>query len=487
MPRCKRLDSGSPFSESSMLFQASKTAGLFGVFLVLSLPVWNSASQAAESEVTYLPSDAVCANPERGFYVQLTAHSEGKPLSTEEVVELRERNITLVLRLYYLKKFRERKLSKNQLDLIAADLSTIRRAGCKCILRFAYSSKIGEPDAPMKSIMQHINQLEPLLQANADVISVFQMGFIGAWGELHSSSNQLAQQKPIQQLATRLLSALPPNRSIQVRTPIHKTFIVGRHKPTTPRANTTFTRIGFHNDCVLADETDMGTYELSRMKQQKERLAWETQFVPMGGETCKPSEYSSPQNARTEFSSHHWTYLNLDYHPDVISSWRKNGFYDEVERRLGYRLELLNSRCSDEARIGQALSISIELRNVGWAPLINPRDVFLIAVNTKEGAEFRARLDANPMQWLPSRPLAIDASVGIPKSMPTGEYKLFLHLPDPEERLHNRVEYAVRLANKGLWKPQSGRHTLRQSFSVSSATDAEQFQGKIWFEPVSSP
>ncbi len=444
-------------------------------------------SRAAVSNVTYQPSTAVLANPDRGFYVQLTAHSEGEPLSLEKLRELREDHITLVLRFYYLTKFRDKELSNIQLDLISEDLATIRRAGCKCILRFAYSSRIGEPDAPMKSIMRHVDQLEPLLQANADVISVFQMGFIGAWGELHSSSNGLAEAHSIKKLATRLLGALPSNRSIQVRTPMQKRYVVDSQQPLKPFTNTAQARIGYHNDCFLANETDMGTYEKSRIQKEKQLLALESRFVPMGGETCKVSEYTSVKVARKELSRLHWTYLNLGYHPDVISSWRKNGFFNELDRRLGYRLELLHSRCSLDARANQGLSISITLRNSGWAALINPRDVFLIAVNAEEGTEFRTKLNVNPKQWLPGQPIVISFSLGIPKTMPVGGYRLFLHLPDPDEKLNNRVEYAVRLANKGLWHPNSGRHELEQLFTVSHESDEEKFQGKLWFEPIQLP
>ena len=53
---------------------------------------------------------------------------------------------------------------------------------------------------------------------------------------------------------------------------------------------------------------------------------------------------------------------------------------------------------------------------------------------------------------------------------PEGTYALSLALPDPEPTLHDRPEYAIRLANAGLWDAATGSHSLKQSITVSAST-----------------
>lgn len=90
-----------------------------------------------ESEVFYQSTNEKITNPERGFYSQLTARSEGKPLELRRLQDLKERGMTLILRMYYLKKFRDKPLSASQLELIKQDFATLRKSGFKCIIRFA--------------------------------------------------------------------------------------------------------------------------------------------------------------------------------------------------------------------------------------------------------------------------------------------------------------------------------------------------------------
>ena len=56
----------------------------------------------------------------------------------------------------------------------------------KVILRFTYSNSCCDPpfnDAPKATILEHLEQLKPVLAKNEDVIAVVQMGLIGPWGE----------------------------------------------------------------------------------------------------------------------------------------------------------------------------------------------------------------------------------------------------------------------------------------------------------------
>ena len=98
---------------------------------------------------------------------------------------------------------------------------------------------------------------------SADVIAVLQAGFIGAWGEWHTSSNNLTT--PARKAAVRdaLLKVLPAGRTLQVRTPAdlaqwypQPATVQQALQPTPPAQG----RIGLHNDCFLASPDDVGTY-----------------------------------------------------------------------------------------------------------------------------------------------------------------------------------------------------------------------------------
>src|SRR5262249_49601427 len=148
------------------------------------------------------------------------------------------------------------------LDALAANFAKVRAAGIKLVLRFNYNDgPIGAPDAALAQIQQHVTQLAPLLAANADVIAFLQAGFIGAWGEWHSSTNGNDTTQNERAVVDALLAALPATRMIQIRTP----EIVDAMFPGGPLqdgfSGEARARIGHHNDCFLASDNDFGTYD----------------------------------------------------------------------------------------------------------------------------------------------------------------------------------------------------------------------------------
>jgi hypothetical protein len=418
---------------------------------------------------TYAPDDgSTFANPERGLYHQFTSQAERDPLTLEAVeTTLGQDDLTLMLRMYYLKTFRDRPLSDKQLDMIRSDFNIIRQAGVKCILRFAYSQAIGEPDAPIDVVLGHMDQLAPIIRDNADVILTAQAGFVGAWGEWHASTNDLAEPHNAKKIVHKWLEILPGSRTVQLRTPRQKWMILDDKTAITAEKafqKTPIARLGHHNDCFISSETDVGTYE--DIENEKAYLNAETTFLPMGGETCALTQFSDPDNARAEMENLHFTYLNLGYHPEVLEKWRNDGFFKEVANRLGYRLSLESFSAPASLNQGDDLPIQITLINTGFAAPCNPRSVQLILQHTGAAYETILPIAAEPRAWLPGEPIEIAANLRVPDDLPPGEYKLLLALPDPEPTLRDDPAYAIRLANPGLWDAQAGRHDLGVTLSV---------------------
>ncbi|MDR1681097.1 MAG: DUF4832 domain-containing protein [Prevotellaceae bacterium] len=439
---------------------------LFGLTMC-STPVDPSE---VRTTVDYIASNDLFPNPERGFY----KHSEcqmgfGPSLSEATLRQHRERNITLLLRSFYLKNFRNAPLSAQALTAFDNDMAVVRRGGAKCIVRFAYSSAADEPDAPLSVVVQHIGQLKPLFEKNADVIAVVQAGFIGAWGEWHFSSNGLNTASARHQVLSSLLEALPASRTVQVRTPAYKQEFCQRTTPLTQEeafSGQPVARIAHHNDCFLASANDYGTY--IDVEADKTYLSRECLFVPIGGETCPPSGIDPADGPRAcdEMRRLRFSFLNEDYYRGVNDGWVAGGYMDKIIREMGYRLVLIRGEYSTGIVPGGTIAARITLRNVGFAPPYNARKAELILKHTVSGERIILPTDADPRRWVPNAEREINVSATLPANMPAGEYVLYLHLPDAVETLYGNPDYSIRLANESVWEAETGYNNLFMNYEL---------------------
>lgn len=110
---------------------------------------------------------------------------------------------------------------------------------------------------------------------------------------------------------------------------------------------------------------DDGTFQ----NKQDARKYWmqETRYVPMGGETAKLSTYCSVDNAAKQMANYHWSYINKDYHLDVIKKWREEDLYNKMERLIGYRFSLTEGHYPTAAQAGEPYALTLKLHNDGWA------------------------------------------------------------------------------------------------------------------------
>ncbi|AQZ65564.1 unnamed protein product [[Actinomadura] parvosata subsp. kistnae] len=423
--------------------------------------------------VTYSPTTADFPNPERGLYHH-TGDCDKNDFSLATLQSYRTgQNISLVMCVFYLAEFRTSPISQAALDQLQQQLDTVRAAGLKMILRFAYTTSTDGADAAKDRVLAHLDQLKPYLNANKDVIYLMQAGFIGAWGEWYYTQNfgnagtvtatDWANRKAV---VDKLLSVLPSSRMVQLRTPKFKRTLYA----TTPVGSgqayggSAVARLGHHNDCFLASPDDYGTYENAAVEYPY--LEADTSYVAMGGETCNPNPPRSDcPTAKDELSRFHWSYLNTDYHTGVLGSWSAGGCLAEITRSLGYRLALRSGTYPSTAARGGALPVTITLRNDGYAAPFNPRGLELVLRNTSTGALHRLPLSADPRRWAAGATSTISQTVTVPASLPAGRYALLLGLPDP--LLSARPEYSIRLANEGVWEPATGLNDLRHTVTIS--------------------
>ena len=429
----------------------------------------NGDSNTNLTTIQYEPSTTIFPNPERGFIHMADVKSEGENLNPLWLANLRSENVSMMNRVFYFDKFKTLPLSEQELQLIRTDLQSMRDAGIKCILRFAYTDDMAGTDAPLSIVKQHLDQLKPVFEENKDVIAFVQAGLIGAWGEWHHSSNGLATVENEREVLYKLLSVLPVEIMVQVRTPGAKKNIFNTTAPIESAIAYTSenrARVGHHNDCFLAGGTDYGTY--TNIQADKDYISKEALYVPTGGETCPPEgPFPDCATARTEMQLLKWTYLNLDWYQPVISAWRNSGCFDEFQRNLGYRLVLVSAILPKEVSTDGDFVPEIKITNKGYAPLYNYKTTSLLLKNVSTGEFYQFDLPVDMRTCKPNGILTITNSIKL-SGVPQGDYKLYLKLADKSETLKNRKEYSVRLANTNVWDDQTGLNDLLHQLKVVS-------------------
>lgn len=472
--------------------------------------------QSTTINYTYSSEDFV--NPERGFYRYSETRSANYSLLDSATIA-GYRNLTmpfsanfsvytsLVFRYFFLEDFKNSTISASYLENIQKDFDTARKAGVKLIPRFAYTDEVDGStcgsficppygDAPKNIVLQHIAQLKPVLQANADVLFSVQMGLIGTWGEnYYTDYFGDASQAPFQltsqnwsdriEVLDSLLGAVPNSRSVQVRYPqMKQKAVYGSTAPTSSvpitlaeaYQGTNKSRIGFHNDCYLASPDDFGTYldydtGLSDTTIFKPYNAAETKFVPMGGETCFNYAGGLCEAeggiAIEDMSRMHFTYLNADFNNELNNQW-VGSCLNDVKLGLGYRIKLNSATFDNTASAGQAFNFSINIENVGFAGPVNGRDVEIIFRNTTTQETWEVSLDEDPRLWL-SGAVNVTGQLCLSECMAVGQYEILLNLPDPEISIHNNPLYSIRLANMNTWESTTGYNKLNHTVTVSEA------------------
>ncbi|MGF2410886.1 DUF4832 domain-containing protein [Ferruginibacter sp.] len=475
--------------------------------------------------VTYTESVEDFANPERGFFrfteVRASAYV---PLVQSQLQLWRGLTTansgnyqvysTLVYRNFIMDVFKNAPLSAAFLQAVKNDFDIARAAGVKLIPRFVYTNTVTAGscpeqwicapygDAPKSIVLQHLAQLKPILTDAADVIAVVQMGFIGVWGENYytdhfGDASQNGQGKLLDNnwldrnaVIAALLDAVPKDRMIQVRLPqMKQRFVYGVNATVNNALAITESeafsgldkaRIGFHNDCFLAGTDDYGTYEdmgnSSTPRQSANTVLRnftkaDSKYVAVGGETC--DDTYSPQNdcepagmAETEMAAYHYSFLNCAYNNAVNNDWQTNGCMLNIRKKLGYRFVLKEMGYPKEIKSGSSLPLSLTVNNIGYASPFNERPVKLILKNSGTGQEIIYALNTDIRKWF-SGTTKIETSVTTDASLTAGVYDMYLFMPDKYASIAAKPEYAIQLANTGVWDAATGYNKLLAKLKVN--------------------
>lgn len=478
------------------LSRSSAASATLSLFVLFALAIGASPAAAQEpalKESRFTAGTEDYPNPERGWYRYREMSGNG----TFDF-NVRPQKATIIFLKLRADAYRNADLPQSMLDRLDAAFVQARKDGVKIIPRVAYNDG-PEPgcsaqygcDAPKAVILRHIAQLGVLWKRHKDVIHLVDPGFIGGWGEWHSSSNGLDNKVDRTDILFAILDAAPADRMVYIRYPGFKREIFGGTQSTETATltsaqafdGTKVSRVGHLNDCFVSGENDVGTYQVSGWNRARE-LAWlakEAPFIPFGGETCAMHARGECANTLTEMATLHIDHLNRDYHGDVIARWQSQGCLETINLKLGHRLAADWVRLPDSVKPGGRLRLEAAVQNHGFGELFNPRDVEVVLY--REGRLEAAVLPLDPRRWAGGTTDTFAFTLSVPASLPEGAYKLGLRLADKDTSLRADPRYAVRFANPG-WEEATGINVLKAGIVVSAQAPGAVNGGFARFEVV---
>ncbi len=379
---------------------------------------------------------------------------------------------------FRLDNYRKRNLPSSLLDALGDVFAAARREGIKLKVRFAYNYSSGGRDTTKEWMLTHIGQLGPVLTENADAIASLDAGFIGYWGEMHSSTDIVRdggdEAGAIAEVVNALLAETPAWLNVDVRYPriVRSLFgdpgydmDLGERFSGTDQA-----RVGWYNDCLWSNKGNTGTYGggdgFERDRDTFEKIG---RYAATSGESCNAgglNEYNSCDAVLEDMAKIGGPdTLFRGFWKDMYDRWIEEGCYKEISLRLGYRLLFVSATLPVQVSAGEPFTVSLELQNSGFGKVYNPRPVDLVFVGADGAATTRLTPDARKKLPLAGETVTASWTVEAPADLRSGQrYQLYLRLPDPSARLEPDNRFAIRMANSGeIWDPTTGRHDLGAS------------------------
>lgn len=447
-------------------------------------------------------------NPERGFHLESIyfIHNLKNPwepyVYPEGWIEDMNRNFNSggdklsSLQLYiYLTEYVGKDLPEEAFVKMEKMFDNARSQGYKFILRFAYDTTFDATNAAFDDVFRHLNQLEPFIKKNIGLIDVWQMGFIGAWGEGHNSPMSDDWENRSKMVSKML--EMVPGRQTTMRYPKQKYLL------SLPADQ--MDRIGYNNDYFTASEHPLAPendYVLGT--NDYKQVVEESPYVKVIGEIPYAEETKwglhkliSVENSLKILRDHHYSLFDITQNNELnIAHWKvyplhpalldrlgilydnayfqdingdpvQRSAYDFIRDHLGYRL-LFDF---EETRLDAAqnkLTYDIRFRNVGFSAIINPRPVYLVFIDNAGEVVHRIPLETDPKEWQPYDPDKQDYKVlthqikGVADVPLKGTCKVGLWLPDPATLLQYDAKYAIQFANSDLeiWQDSGNRYRI---------------------------
>jgi hypothetical protein len=186
--------------------------------------------------------------------------------------------------------------------------------------------------------------------------------------------------------------------------------------------------------------------------------------VPQTGESCGTSNYSSCDSALKDLKRMRWDCLKIDKYR---SQWSGGGCLNRILLSFGYRIVLKSAIFPDSVCPGCPLLGSIKIINRGFGKMFNYRGCELVLKSSANGSIIKSDLGIDPRRWCTDSVVTVPVRALIPADAASGQYRVYLNLPDTASRLKTRKEYSVRLANVNTWDDATGYNSLNYTVVIS--------------------
>jgi len=494
---------GTPRMRNTLALIATLWLAPLDLQLAADEPV-NATQAGATDRVVrvYTREDSHFANPERGWFIfpelkprtgNINSWATDDLLQNYHAQEYRlAKHITLI-------PTRSDPIPQNYLEALQREADLFRRYGFKVIYRFNYNwdHSISKDDAQVEVTLAHLDQLRPFFTANKDVLLAMEMGFIGFWGEMHSSTQghilpgTVGFTESGKRIIHKALEVIPEDRFVALRYPQSifrdpKEYgSIGHTKPLDER--TAYS--GSEQSRLAAWYANFGAGEMLSQRDPEYLAKWapETRFVPMWAhcdhfQTVSMDPHDWLETART---FHYVALSNPKDEPharDIYDRWVEDAAYETFATRLGYRFRLIQAEFPRALRPGAAFEVEIEMTNDGYSRIMNPRAVEVIL---RGQTTYSVHLDdgRGNRLWLPgpgeTKKLTIKS--GLPDNMLPGEYEVLLNLHDPQPSLAARPDYSIRLANDDVWEAESGYNRLSHKIHIDQNAEGQPHHAALRF------
>ena len=387
-----------------------KTGILVFVFLVIicfvGKCILHNYLEREQIQIVYNESQDKLINPARGLYTQITYKE------AERLEDIKNQGFSLVLVTMDLKKYIEKEIPEEKLKQLEALLEEAREQRMMILFRAAYwqSEKLAEPE--LSITRRHIEQIAQVMNEYKDVVLVVQTGLVGLWGEWHGSK-YLEDDEALRTQAMRVVEWWLENLDASIHLNLRRPLFI----QTAEELGLDSSRIGMHNDALLATHSDMGTYI-----DREEDLKWCEEHLNgkvNGGEMPYISEYTEPEHAIKELEQLSLTYLNAHYNVEVLEDWAnkklgEQNAYEYIEQHLGYRYYVknigTNKRIFDTT---ETLNITVSLGNSGFSTIQNRFTLYMVI----DDGEHRGFYPMNPIS-IEKKEELYECSIAVPEEKP---------------------------------------------------------------------
>lgn len=360
------------------------TALLLGSLLPLFFAL---AAFRREVRWHFAESDRWLDNPDRGFYIQVKSSRPGRIADAAKEVRV-------ILLSFDIEEYAQTALPKEKLEELKVALDTAAKERTAVVFRAAYGfhKEVTEPDR-IEKIAGHIAQIADVLNDYPQQILVVQAGMFGAYGEWHDSRYLEGEKEEQRQNRLYLLKQWDACLDTRIRVAVRRPGFVREAM----EEGILTDRLGIHNDALLSNSSDMGTYNDPGMERAEE-LQWVQAHLSgqvNGGEMPTPGRLNEPENADHEFRQLYLSYLNLKYNEEIIARWAGMKMAGKgvdaahyLGSHLGYRLFISQLDVRNGYFAGELSAEGIRLRlslcNTGYAPVTDKYKVFVTVDNGEE-------------------------------------------------------------------------------------------------------